>query len=103
MRVGYEGARAGSLMSGAPWKMGPVTQVYLPLYAEPSSGTARAFAHVAAGVPYAYTVEMGPNMPELRPGVDFTLGFISRPSAIEANGRELFAILTAMLRAIEGH
>ena len=101
MRVGNEGARAGSRISGAPWKVGPVTKVYLPLYSEPSSGTARAFAHMAAGVPYAFTVEMGPNMPEMKPGVDYSLGFISRPSAIEVNGRELFEILTSMLHAIE--
>ena len=50
---------------------------------------------------YAFTVEMGPNMPEMKPGVDYSLGFISRPSAIEANGRELVEILTSMLHAIE--
>lgn len=101
MRVANEGARAASLASGKPWKVGSVTNVYLPLYAEPSTGTARAFAHVAAGVPYAYSVEMGPNLPEHKPGVDYSLGFISRPSAIEGSGRELWAMLTAMLSAID--
>ncbi|PSN48354.1 hypothetical protein C0J52_08084 [Blattella germanica] len=86
MNMGRKAVDALNRVSGTQYKLGPATSL---LY--PTSGGADDWAKGAAGIKYAYTVELRD---------DGTYGFLLPASQIVPTGKETFAAIKAIAKAI---
>ncbi|KAJ9586558.1 hypothetical protein L9F63_028399, partial [Diploptera punctata] len=86
LNMGRKAVEALSRVSGTQYKLGHSTQL---LY--PASGGSDDWAKGAAGIKYAYTVELRD---------DGTYGFLLPASEIVPTGRETFAAIKAIAKAI---